>query len=865
MSTLHTEYADASTLSPEPSPLRAAAMPQSAASPQVARFIDAYREQGHRCARLDPLALAPLPALPALKPDYHGLHPLQERASDDCALPGAVTVQELARQLERTYCDTIGLDCSGIRSKARRGWLFARMEADLLSPPLAPREQGKLLQQLLAAEMWERHVARSQAHAKRFSLEGCESLVPLLEALVTKAVQGGVRQVFLGMPHRGRLNVLVNLMGFDVESMLQCLNPDSDLAALQRDLPYHLGGAARMPTAHGEAALFLAHNPSHLQSVFPVVSGMARAYQDEHPESPCLPVVVHGDAAFAGQGIVAETLNLTRRNGYALGGTIHVIVNNQVGFTTPNRMNVEADDYCTDVARMIDAPVIRVNADHPEAVLRAASIAFDYRRVHGADVVIDLIGYRRLGHSEHDIPSLTQPFVQAAIASHPTVTELYHAAIAEPAPLAQMRDDALQHLLSRPGELGPFNVAPADRPAASRPLQPLSHARLRALTAALATPPEGLLLHEFVRNLTDKWNAAASSEDNAVDWPLAENAAYASLLEEGHGIRLSGMDVGRGTFMHRHAVWHAQPGEAGGAAKAYVPLAHIAAGQGRFDIVNSPLTEEAVLGYEYGYSVQTKTRLTIWEAQFGDFVNGAQVIIDQYIAPGEYKWGYRSALTILLPHGHEGVGPEHSSGFLGRFLQLCAGQNLRVAVPSTSAQWFHLLREQAAAEHAKPLVVMSPKTQLYSNRRSHAPLRALANGAFMPVLPDSGVRAPEQVTRVVLCSGKFFYELEAARDEAQAASVAVIRVEQLYPFPKDALMQALAAFPNLAEVVWAQEEDRNQGAWRFVRDDLEACVSPGCRLAKVCRTATASGAHASIRGHQIEQRRLVKAALLGPY
>jgi 2-oxoglutarate dehydrogenase E1 component len=557
-------------------------------------------------------------------------------------------------------------------------------------------------------------------------------------------------------------------------------------------------------------------------------------------------------------------LNLTRNSGYALGGTIHIIVNNQIGFTTPNPMHVHDNTYCTDIARMIDAPVIHVNADYPEDVIRAARIAFDYRMRYEADVVIDLIGYRRLGHSEHDIPAITQPRVQASVALHPTVTARYHGAIGPAVPLAELRADALRVLQAQPIKADTPARAPGESGGSGKEAtmsnRPVSLERIRTLTAAVTCVPSGFRLHEFVAKLIAKWQSAATSASHVVDWCFAENVAYASLLEEGFGIRLSGMDVGRGTFMHRHAVWHAQDAHA--AESVHIPLRHVAAVQGAFDIVNSPLTEEAALGFEYGYSVQTKKRLTIWEAQFGDFVNGAQVIIDQYIAAGEYKWGYQSALTVLLPYGHEGVGPEHSSGYLGRFLQLCADNNLRVVVPSTSAQWFHLLREQARADCARPLVVMSPKTQLHGNPASHSPLDDFINGSFESILLDPGIMDPRAVTRVVLCSGKLFYELQKARDESRDTSTALVRVEQLYPFPHDALASVLTPFEKLEEVVWAQEEDRNQGAWRFVREALEQVLLPGRRLRDVCRTSTASGAHASIRAHRKEQRRLVASALL---
>ncbi|MEP9322039.1 2-oxoglutarate dehydrogenase E1 component [Paraburkholderia phymatum] len=851
-----------SSSSPSSHPVPAGA--QTILSLQVERFIDAHRRDGYRNADLDPLALPPRVATPELTPQFYGLDPTEVRPADQAGFPFALTVGELDQQLKRVYCGGLGLDCSGVRDDSIRRWLFNRMESELVCPQPTPQERDALLRRLLTVEMWERLVASRHGHAKRFSLEGCESLVPLLDALIESSAIDGVQQIFLGMPHRGRLNALVNLMDFPVAEMLACLDHESDIAAMQTDLPYHLGGAALKRTAHGEIALLLAHNPSHLQSVYPVVSGMARAWQDEHLDAACVPVVVHGDAAFAGQGIVMETLNMTRKSGYTLGGTIHVIVNNQIGFTTPNPMSVHDNSYCTDIARMIDSPVIHVNADYPEDVIRAARIAFDYRMRYEADVVIDLIGYRRLGHSEHDIPAITQPRAQASVALHPTVTARYHAAMGATVPLAELRADALRVLQADAVKRrAPAHVSDASGKGAARSNRPLSLERIRSLTAAMTRVPGGFRLHDFVASLIEKWQSTVAFADHAVDWCFAENIAYASLLEEEFDIRLSGMDVGRGTFMHRHAVWHAQDAHTA-AESVHVPLRHIAARQGAFDIVNSPLTEEAALGFEYGYSVQTNKRLTVWEAQFGDFVNGAQVIIDQYIAAGEYKWGYQSALTVLLPHGHEGVGPEHSSGYLGRFLQLCAGDNLRVVVPSTSAQWFHLLREQARAEPAQPLVVMSPKSQLHGNCASHSPLSDFIDGSFNPILPDPGIVDPRVVTRVVLCSGKLFYELQRARDESRDTSTALVRVEQLYPFPHDALASLLSGFEKLEEVVWAQEEDRNQGAWRFVREALEQVLPRGSRLRDVCRTLTASGAHASIRAHQKEQCRIVASALSRP-
>lgn len=794
-------------------------------------------------------------------PEFHGLRGTDRLVVPHAGFETARTIGELEQRLGSIYCGAIGLDCSGVRDERRQRWLFEHMESLPADFALALEQRLAVLSRLLSAEMWERNVAEAFGDAKRFSLEGCESLIPLLDALIDSAGRHAVSQMFLGMPHRGRLNALVNVMDVPPGKILGYFDPDSELALRQTDLPYHLGGIVLKKTPYGDVSVLLAHNPSHLQSVYPVVSGMARAYQDDHPERGCVPVVVHGDAAFAGQGVVAETLNLTRKEGYSLNGTIHVIVNNQIGFTTPNQINVQENSYCTDVSRVVDVPVIHVNADHPDAVVTAAKLAFEYRMAFHSDIVIDLVGYRRLGHSEHDIPAITQPALQETIAAHPTVTERYHALFEEIAPIDLLRKDALHQF--HPGKHAiDYSVEPQSDLTcdATTSIRKLSIERLQSLTEALTRIPQGVAVHPFVGKLLSTWRDAVSAEGNRAGWSLAENLAYASLLDDGYNVRISGMDVGRGTFMHRHAVWHLQ-GNAKEANGVHIPLTSVSAGQGKFDIVNSPLTEEAVLGFEYGYSVESPSRLTIWEAQFGDFANSAQVIIDQYIAAGEYKWGYQSRLVVLLPHGHEGVGPEHSNGFLGRFLQLCAGDNLRVVSPSTSAQWFHLLRQQAAAMDPKPLIVMSPKTQLHSDIRSHSAVAEFIGGAFSPVIPDSSIGDADNVKRVVLSSGKFHYALQGARDDSGDLTTALIRVEQLYPFPQLDLACTLARFTNLREVVWAQEEDANQGAWRFVRDELEAIIPPGCVLTPICRTSTASGAHSSIRAHLAEQHRLVTEAL----
>lgn len=856
---------------------------------KVQEFIEAHRRVGYRAANLEPLGGNPAVDMPELTPEFYGLDDMNIALSDivllDIALSdidvplNVTTIEQLDQRLKKLYCGAIGLDTSSMRDASRRQWLIARMERELLAPPPSQEQAASNHRRLTHAEQWERNVQRAYPKAKRFSLEGCESLLPLMDTLVDMAGRHGIGKLFLGMPHRGRLNLLVNLMDVPAGDILQHFDTGTDTGKPEYDLPYHLGCSTVRQTPNGPVALFLAHNPSHLQSVYPVVLGMARACQDEQrlPESRCVPVMIHGDAAFSGQGVVMESLKLAQYSGYTVQGTVHIIVNNQIGFTTPNPLNIHAHVYCTDISRIVDAPVLHVNADHPEAVVQAARIAFDYRMKFGADILIDLIGYRRWGHAEQDTAEITQPQLHDRIDRHPSITTLHRqsaAAGVSDADIALWQAEALalfERKNPQPKDGAPL-LAPVQAPTHAQ-AGPVSLERLQQLVTQMTTLPAQFNAHPIIGKLAEKWRLAVTREDHAVDWCFAENMAYASLLASGHGVRISGMDVGRGTFMHRHAVWHSQQaaGAAAAAGKAadpavrpseFVPLRQVVAGQAAFDIYNSPLTEEAVLGFEYGYSVETvKHRLVIWEAQFGDFVNGAQIMVDQYISAGEEKWGYRSALTMLLPHGYEGVGPEHSSAYLSRFLQLCADRNIRVAYPSNSAQWFHLLREQALAEERKPLVVIAPKGTLYSNQRSFSPLAKLIDGRFLAVLPDPDAISAEAVTRVVLSSGKLFYDLQAGRETTGVGTTALIRIERLYPFPADELATELAKYSNLVEVVWAQEEDKNQGAWQFFREHQEDVIPAGVSLRCVCRTATAAGARASTRQHLAGQLLLVASAL----
>ncbi len=853
--------------------------------PEVHAFIAAHRRDGHRCARVDPLGLCAPADLGLLDPQRFGLSPSEWLTPAGTPLWNARSVADLDRSLKATYCGGLALDASAIRNEMRRDWLFHRMEA-APPAPVGARERLALLERLIRAQAWEQHVAQQFPHAKRFSLEGCETLIPLLESLCSEAAAHGVQRAFLGMPHRGRVNVLVNLMGVAPAQVLDFFDPKSPHPERHTDLVYHFGGERAFPTAHGPVRLILAHNPSHLQSVYPVLVGMTRACQDalgEDGPAQVLPVMLHGDAAFAGQGVVMESLMLGTKPGYSVGGTVHVIINNQIGFTEPNLMSTWPPQSCTDVTRMVDAPVLRVNADDPEQALRAAAIAMDWRARFHSDVVIDLIGYRRLGHSESDVPALTRPRVHAITQRHTTVPDLYAAAlqaegVAAPEAMTDhvTRSRVRAHQdFSNPEMPAPRRAAvpqTAESPATTARDRAVTATELRDLVMAMTTLPSGFQPHVVVQTLIDHWRrmvapalagegAPSPSEAPAmpINWCLAENLAYATLLRRGVDIRISGMDVRRGTFLHRQAVWTSQTDSR--QPDEVVPLRQLGQGAARFDIVNSPLSEEAVLGFEYGYSVQTATGLTIWEAQFGDFVNGAQVFVDQYISSGEEKWGLPSALTLLLPHGHEGIGPDHSSGYLGRFLQLCGGGNWRVACPSTAAQWFHLLRHQGLSPQRKPLVVMTPKGTLYHEAASHAPLQALTDGHFQPVLDDERVERRAQVERALLCSGKVFYDLDRGRQAVTRSDLAIWRLEQFYPEPAEALTALLARYPGLIELTWVQEEHRNQGAWSFVRELLEPLLPARVRLRCVARPTSGSGATSSQAIHHQEQKALVAEAL----
>jgi 2-oxoglutarate dehydrogenase E1 component len=861
-------------------PARAPETLQRSPLAQAAALINAHRLYGYRQAAINPLHdSASLEPIPELDPATHGFVPEEYASQLEVEIGGVtrtLTVAQLLGLLRNCYCGALAINSQHLRHGVQRDWLHLRLERSLEVPAAAPAERVRILGLLCATEIFEQYLATRYAGLKRFNLEGAECIVPLLDALIHEAIRHRVDNVILGMQHRGRLNLMKNALGAPAEQVLSLLSGTPNWPQPAWDLNDHLGYSTEKQVAHGAARIQLVPNPSHLESVSPVVCGIARALQDRRGDAAMrvLPLLVHGDAAFCGQGILAETLNLSQIRGYQVGGTVHVILNNQIGSTVSLPADARSSLSCADVGRAIDAPILHVNADDPEAVCFAAKLAIDYRMEFGADVIVDLIGYRRYGHNSADEVALTQPAMQRKIQNHRQVVDIYAERLIEQGvvsgrQVAEMRSAAWEEMCEAEARLPGAQAASSPTMATSAPggaarsalvntAVPLSH--LQMLLRRLTEIPAHVSVHAALQNLMAIWRDVAKSADAAVDWCIAENLAYATLLANGFNLRLTGMDVGRGSFYHRHAVWHDQSAEIDG-VHSYVPLRSIAAEQGSFSIFDTPLSEEAVLGFEYGYATQCGRDLVLWEAQFGDFVNNAQVIIDQYIACGAAKWGYRNALVMLLPHGHEGVGPEHSSASIVRFLSLCAEDNMRVAMPTSSAQLFHLLRRQALAEDRRPLVVMTGKMCLLNQRASHSPMREFANGRFHALLESPEDGDAESVTHVVATSGKLYYDLSQARQEAKRDDVALLRVEELYPFPRDALGERLARYPRLAEVVWAQEEARNHGAWHFVREEIEAALPRGVTLRYAGRSPSAASAVCNAAQHAAEQRAIIAEAL----
>jgi 2-oxoglutarate dehydrogenase E1 component len=846
-------------------------------------LVKAIRMHGHLAAHLDPLGSEP-PGDPALEPERltPKLTPeLQARIPAPLLrlhVEGETLADAYPRLLE-TYTGTIAYEIEHISDHEERVWLRQAIESGRYRRPFSRDDRVRLLRRLSQVEGMERYLRRAFLGQKQFSVEGLDVMIPMLDEAIDLAAGGGAHEVVVGMAHRGRLNVLAHVVGRPYETILREFEGERTIEAVvsseeggSGDVKYHLGAQGTRSTSAGDITITLVSNPSHLEAVDPVVEGRARAEQTDrssrqgyHDPSVALPILIHGDASFAGQGSVAETLNLQALAGYSTGGTLHLIANNQVGFTTDPESG-RSTRYSSDLAKGFDIPIVHVNADDPEAALAAIRLALAYRRRFGHDVVVDLVGYRRHGHNEQDEAAYTQPILAAAIADHATAREQFAARLVAEGDITQAQADELEadvatELRSAHEALketfGQPEAPPRDDthvPAATgdEVVTAVAAGRLRALNEQLLRVPEGFTPHpKLMRQLERRREAL---EDGGIDWGQAEALAFASLLVEGIPIRLTGQDTERGTFSHRHDVLHDV--NTGG---TFTPLQHLDDAGAAFEIYNSPLSEYACVGFEYGYAAAAPEALVLWEAQFGDFVNGAQIIIDQFIAAGLSKWRESTRLTLLLPHGYEGNGPEHSSARLERFLQLAAQENLRIANCTTSGQYFHLLRRQALDATARPLVVMTPKGLLRLKQASST-LDDLAGGEFRPVLDDSGADR-DRVERLVLCQGKVFYDIAGHAERANAPGVAVARVEQLYPFPGERVKAVVARYPNLRELVWAQEEPQNMGAWRALRHRLEETKPESIPLRYIGRPWRASPSEGYPTAHLREQDRIVRAAL----
>jgi 2-oxoglutarate dehydrogenase E1 component len=845
----------------------------------VSRLMQIYYNRGHLIARIDPLDLLQRPRPRLLSLDYAGLSDADldtefYTASRNDWMPRRAPLREIIARLEHVYCGPIGAEFAHVSNSDERLWLQDVFQLGRMQDRFSPEERRELLGQLTAAEGLERYLHTKYVGQKRFSLEGAEALIASLNDLIQQGGGNGIEEFVLGMAHRGRLNVLVNVLGKSPAQLFSEFEGKYDENHMQGsgDVKYHKGFSADVRTGAGNVHVALAFNPSHLEIVDPVVEGSVRARQERRNDvqgDKVVPVLMHGDAAFAGQGVVMETLQLSQLRGYRTGGTIHIVINNQIGFTISDARDARSTMYCSDIAKMLEAPILHVNADDPEAVVFATRVALRYRQHFHKDVVIDLVCYRRLGHNEADEPAATQPVMYRVIRQHPSVRQLYAERLiadgtisAEQAEqmVAQYRAGLDSGRLEQHRALGLIGnkytvdwsrYAQADW---SEPVRlGVEPERLIALGQRLQTLPPDLKLQARVASVMNARSKMFAGEV-PLDWGAAEMLAYATLLDQGFPVRISGQDSGRGTFFHRHAVLHDL-----NTGHQYVPLQHVRDGQPRFTIIDSVLSEEAVLGFEYGYSTTSPDCLVIWEAQFGDFANGAQVVIDQFISSGEAKWGRLCGLTLFLPHGYEGQGPEHSSARLERFLQLCAENNMQVCVPSTPAQMFHLLRRQMLRSFRKPLIVMTPKS-LLRHELATSTLADLAMDGFANIIDEIDPIVPAQVRRVVFCSGKVYYDLLKARRSQNLHDVALVRIEQLYPFPSEEYESVLARYEAATDLVWCQEEPQNQGAWYQIRHRLQD-LAGGRTVYYAGRAAAAAPATGLAKLHEIEQRHLVETAL----
>ena len=845
---------------------------------KVQHLISALRYRGHREADLDPLHLYERPPMPDTHPEYYGFGDADMQRvfnTGSVFMAPEATLSEIDSRLRDTYCRSIGTELTHVSSIEQKRWVQERLETARGRPSFDHAKKRDILHRLTAAHKLEEYLHRKYVGQKRFSLEGGENLIPMLDETIQRAGAQGVREAIIGMAHRGRLNVLVNILGKHPRTLFGEFEGKIDVGSGSGDVKYHLGFSSDVESPGGPMHLVLAFNPSHLEIINPVVEGSVRARQERRRDferKAVLPILVHGDASFAGQGVVTETLNLSETRGYGTGGTIHLIVNNQIGFTTSDPLDTRSTLYCTDVAKLVQAPIFHVNGNDAEAAVFVAQIALDFRMRFRKDVVLDLICFRRWGHNEADEPLATQPMMYAKIrmqkGPHPTYAEqLVAEGVIREGEDAEMSDACVAALeqnrvMSRPlvadhpkafiADWTPyFGTHWRDPADTAVPLD-----KVETLGLAMCRYPEDFELHRSVRRIIDSRVDMARGERPA-DWGFAENLAFASLLDEGYSVRLSGQDSQRGTFFHRHAVLHNQKRRG-----THTPLQHLSPDQPSFRIINSLLSEEAVLAFEYGFATAEPEALTIWEAQFGDFANGAQVVIDQFLSSCESKWGRYCGLVMFLPHGFDGQGPEHSSARLERYLQLCAEENMQVCVPSTPAQMFHLLRRQMLRPYRRPLIVMTPKS-LLRHRLATSPREAFTGGGFQVLIDEIDPIDPGRVTRLVLCAGKVYYDLIEKRREHGLDHVAIVRVEQLYPFPKDEIGAAIGRYAKAHEVCWAQEEPRNQGSWFFMlsRRHLAGLMERRHRLGYAGRTYSASPAAGYLNLHLAEQRALVESAL----
>ncbi len=844
------------------------------------QLVAAYRNVGLRWADLDPLKRQERPPVPDLDPAFYGFTEADQdivfNASNTYFGKETMSLRELLNNLRETYCGSIGAEFMYISDQAQKRWWQERLESIRSKPVFSADKKKHILERLTAAEGLERFLHTKYVGQKRFSLEGGESFIAAMDELIQHAGEKGVQEIVIGMAHRGRLNVLVNTLGkmpADLFAEFEGKHVD-DLPA--GDVKYHKGFSSDVTTPGGPVHLSLAFNPSHLEIVNPVVEGSVKARQERRGDKTgeqVLAVQVHGDAAFAGQGVVMETLNLAQTRGYGTGGTIHLVINNQIGFTTSDPRDSRSTLYCTDVVKMIEAPVLHVNGDDPEAVVLAMQLAIDFRTEFKKDVAVDIICFRKLGHNEQDTPAMTQPLMYKKIGQHPGTRKLYADKLVTQSTLKAEEPDGLVQEYRTAMDAGKHTVDPVlsnfknkfavdwlpflNRKWTDAADTAVPMAELKRLAERITAIPDHFKVHPLVERVVND-RAKMGQGEQPLDWGMGEHLAFASLVASGYPVRITGQDAGRGTFTHRHAVLHDQNRERWDAG-SYIPLQNVSDNQAPFNVIDSVLSEEAVMGFEYGYSTAEPNALVIWEAQFGDFANGAQVVIDQFISSGEVKWGRASGLTLMLPHGYEGQGPEHSSARMERYLQLCADHNMQVVQPTTPAQIFHLLRRQMIRLFRKPLIILTPKSLLRS-KDAVSPLTDLAKGHFETVIADTEELNAAKVKRVVACSGKVYYDLVNARKERGQTDTAVIRVEQLYPFPHKAFAAELKKYPNLAEVVWCQDEPQNQGAWFFVQHYIMENMSEGHKLGYAGRPASASPAVGYYAKHNEQQKALVDAA-----